>query len=226
MSSSGPSRRRRWLFIGLYPIYIAAVVWLGAQFFWVLQEKQTGQAKSDVWGYYYRKLPPVRDAELRKNDETLDVLLLGGSVLEQVAPVFEQVLAAEMNRPVRTFSLCTSAHTSRDSYLKLMQLREKPFDLIVVYHGINDARMNCVPDELFQMDYTHCAHYAGLKRAVEAGSLTIRGLVRDRVEDLIGLGEPEAEMMEYGKTLKTPPAFARILRASCGQLGFKQRPCC
>lgn len=211
MKSSGPAKHRRWLFIALYPCYLLALGWLGVHGFWMLQEQKTGRSKTDVWGYYYSKLPAARDADLQPEDGTFDVLLLGGSVLEQVAPVLEQKLVADFPQPVRVFSVCTSAHTSRDSYLKATQLAHQPFDLIVIYHGINDARMNCVRDDLFREDYTHCSHYSSLERAVKAGSLTISGLIGDRVDDLIGLGEPEAELRGYGKTIKTQEPFRKNL---------------
>lgn len=211
MKFSGPANRRRWLFVSLYACYLLALGWLGVYGFWIWQEQKTGRPKTDVWGYYYRKLPEARDADIQPQDESFDVLLLGGSVLEQVAPVLEQRLVTVIPRPVRVFSVCTSAHTSRDSYLKATQLDHQPFDLIVIYHGINDARMNCVRDDLFQEDYTHCAHYESLNRTVKAGSLTVTGLVQNQVENLIGLGEPEADQREYGKTIKTKEPFRKNL---------------
>jgi hypothetical protein len=50
--------------------------------------------------------------------------------------------------------------TSRDSLLKYRALEGKEFDLVVFYHGINDARMNNCPREQFRDDYTHCSWYA------------------------------------------------------------------
>ncbi len=205
-----PSTRRRW-FVLLYPVYLLIVLWLGVQFFWTVREQTTGQSQLDVWGYYYSKLPAVREADVRSNDETVDILLLGGSVLEQVAPFLETAVKKELQRPVRVFSVCTSAHTSRDSYLKFTQLEKQRFDLVIVYHGINDARMNCVRDDLFKDDYTHCAHYNSLKRTVKAGSLTVTGLIRDRVDQLIPLGEPDPESVDFGKTIKTAKPFRRNL---------------
>ncbi len=213
MSSSRISKRRRWCFIALYPLYLLGLVWLGVQFFWLLQEQKTGKSKTDVWGYYYSKLSPVQKADIRENDKTFDVLLLGASVLEQVAPVLEKTMASELKCPVRVFSVCTSAHTSRDSFLKYSQLRDKPFDLVMIYHGINDARMNCIPDNLYQQDYTHCAHYRSFQRALEAGSLSVRGVVGDQVDQLISLGEPDPEVVEFGKSIKTPQAFRTNLEA-------------
>ena len=42
---------------------------------------------------------------------------------------------------------------------------------------------------------------------MKAGSLTVRGLLRDRVDQLIPLGEPEPESMDFGKTIKTRKPF-------------------
>ena len=201
------SQRRRWLFISLYPVYLLALGWLGIQGYWYFQEKKTGVAKTDVWIYYYPNLFKARNAEIVESDRTLDVLLLGASVLEQVAPVFERMLSESTTRPVRVFALSTSAHTSRDSYFKFMQLKHQPFDLVVVYNGINDVRMNCVADELYQADYTHCRHYRSINRASEAGALSIKGTALDRMDQWIGLDELIPERIDFGDSIKTPPAY-------------------
>ena len=50
-------------------------------------------------------------------------------------------------RNVRIFNLAMPAHTSRDSWLKYAALRDARFDLVIFYHGINEARVNNAPPE-------------------------------------------------------------------------------
>ena len=215
-SAINPIRRQsrnRWLFRLAYPAYLLLLGWLGLQLYWFIQGHVLGQSKTDVWGYFYRKLPAVRDIVIRNDDETIDVLLLGASVLEQVAPFLEAELQQRATRPVRIHSLCTSAHTSRDSYLKYTQLSDKQFDLIIIYHGVNDVRMNCVQDKLFRDDYKHCYFYELLDRKVEVGSLNINVMLQSSMQEMITLGgEPEETLRDYGKNIKTREPFRKNLQ--------------
>ena len=51
------------------------------------------------------------------------------------------------------------AHTTLDSYLKHKALHNKTFDVVVIYHGINEVRANNSPPEIFKPDYSHYAWY-------------------------------------------------------------------
>ena len=50
-------------------------------------------------------------------------------------------------------------HASRDSWLKYSALGAARFDLVLFYQGINDARANNAPPEVFREDYAHYAWY-------------------------------------------------------------------
>jgi hypothetical protein len=122
---------------------------------------------------WYRFYPEVRDAHVEaappdKADGVFEVLLLGGSVLHgdfgPIAADFESDLAARLGRPVRVFNLAHVARTTRDSLLKYRRLANRSFDLVVVYHGINDVRMNNCPRAMFRSDYSHSGWYAAIER--------------------------------------------------------------
>jgi hypothetical protein len=96
-------------------------------------------------------------------DGFYNVLLLGGSVLHDkwgsVETELREQLAHRGYRNVRIFNLAIPAHTSRDSRLKYATLRNARFDLVIFYHGINEARVNNAPPELFREDYSHYSWY-------------------------------------------------------------------
>jgi hypothetical protein len=68
-------------------------------------------------------------------------------------------LAFTGHRNVRVFNLSMPALTSRDGWLQYAAIGEGRFDLVMVYHGINDARANNAPPEIFREDYSHYSWY-------------------------------------------------------------------
>jgi hypothetical protein len=94
--SEPPARARRQfrhpvLAGGVYLLWVALLCWGGLKFFWWWQ---FGVAVTEtpgvdtVWRFYYPELylSGAMDAKLTPDDGSYDVLLLGGSVLEQTAP--------------------------------------------------------------------------------------------------------------------------------------------
>jgi hypothetical protein len=108
-------------------------------------------------------LRSVTPAQATHADEFYDILLLGGSVLHKswgsVEIELREQLANIGRRNVRIFNLAAPAHTSRDSWLKYAALRNARFDLVIFYHGINEARVNNAPPDVFREDYSHYSWY-------------------------------------------------------------------
>lgn len=211
--------RRRFLFGMIYVGYVAALGWLGIKAYWYIEFDvpltRTVHA-DDVWQTYYPELwkSGVIDAEMSDDDGTFDVLLLGGSVLEQTAEEMERQLKSRHGDRVRVFNLAISAHTTRDSFQKFSRLHEdKRFDLIVVYHGINDVRMNCCPRKDFRDDYSHCSWYASFQRRIKAGTLLTEGIAAAATRGKIGLGAPDEEMLDHGSDIKTESGFRENIKA-------------
>jgi hypothetical protein len=202
-SPTHPRRpRRRWFvaaYIALLVVVVVAVLRLVT-------------VQADVWDYYYPELKAsgATSAAGSRDDGTIDVLTLGGSVLLQIESVLEMRLREELGDHVRCYHLSTTAHTSRDSLLKYRQLAGRKFDVVIICHSINDVRMNYWPQSRFQADYTHCPWYAHLEHDVQLGQLTLW----DRVVQFAtqeGLGPPAAADYPLGNDLKTPPAFENNL---------------
>jgi hypothetical protein len=156
----------RWLRWPALVLYLLVLLEVGGRVFWRVEYGVPlwGATERDWYGIFFggfrggSQIP--RDAE----PETLDVLLLGGSTLFNVAhagrgQLLRDGLASATGRPVRIVNHAKRAHTTRDSLLKYRLLEGEPFDLVVIYHGINDARLNNVPPEQFRDDYSHAAWY-------------------------------------------------------------------
>ena len=109
---------------------------------------------------FYPNLKPVME------DNRLDrirVLVLAASALNPRWSDFEvqlrDQLTAMLGREVQVFNTSMPARTSLDSYYKYWFLRNKPFDLVILYNSINELRANSVPDALWRDDYSHYAWY-------------------------------------------------------------------
>lgn len=210
-------RRRRLLFRAVYVAYVVGcalvLVWLGGRLYawWVLDVPITASPQPQhVLKHYYRGLrrTAILETPVTREDGQFDVLLLGASVLEDAGEHFERRLSERLARPLRVFNVAESAHTTRDTMIKWKYLADKAFDVVVVYHGINDARMNCCPPGEFRTDYSHCQWYRGLEARLAAGRVNLPQLAADRVLNLIDLGEPRSEeLLDYGREIKTAGSF-------------------
>ena len=207
------STGRRLLFLGVYGLFLWGLYWGAAKVYWRVHAGVPLQETPRVWDHYYPNLRQsgVLDAEMKLGDETVDVLMLGGSTIEHgwgnVEELLQAGLARALHRPVRIFNLATIAHTSRDSALKFSQVRDKPFDLVLVYDGFNDVRMNNCPPDIFRDDYTHCSWYRAMEARVKAGKVNLPQTLLEPIanlRDTIGQGGMERpEWAKFGCDVKT-----------------------
>ncbi|MCA9079143.1 MAG: hypothetical protein KDA58_01240 [Planctomycetaceae bacterium] len=219
------SSRRRWIFRLMYVGYLVALTVIAYRaYLWWMFSVPPADLTNHVdpirtfYGELFRRGIVDSEANSLVGDgqlPPLEILLLGGSVAEQVATKLEQELTLRCQRPCRVHNAALSAHTTQDSLNKLQYLTEqgRMFDLIVVYHGINDIRMNCVPAELFRDDYSHCGWYRNIQELKQNSNLSLQRVARDGWENLIGLGVPDPDMLDYGADIKTGPAFRQHLEA-------------
>ena len=115
----------------------------------------------------YRRVEGLRREPVQREAGRINILLLGGSVLYQNWGRVGEFLEAELKevcKPVhvRVVNLARTAHSSLDSLIKYRLLEDSRFDLVFVYHGINETRNNNVPPELFRDDYSHTEFYADI----------------------------------------------------------------
>jgi hypothetical protein len=196
-------------------LWIVVLCWAGVRCFWWWR-LGVGVTESPgveaVWRLHYRELytSGAVDAPLARDDGYYDVLLLGGSVLEQAVPALEDSLHRELPERVRVFNLARSAHTSRDSYYKYQRLAGKPFDLVVFYDGVNDARLNCCADDIYRDDYRHFSWYDSLEARLAVGTVSVSDILRSRL-NRGNLTFDIAEGREFSDHVKTAKAYRQNL---------------
>ncbi len=212
---------------------LLAILLLGGELvsrgFWTLDRQAPLLARKSLWHAYYHQLRSsgVENAAATKTKGMYDILILGGSTISAEYGSIGTQLAAglqeRLGRPVRVFNLAYAAHNSRDSLLKHRWLADQRFDLIVVYDGYNDVRMNNVPPELFRDDYSHCHWYQCLNRLDKHPVLFQSALpftllfAADRGAEAVGLAryvpssQPSAAWLEHGKVIRTRAPYQRNL---------------
>jgi hypothetical protein len=214
-----PRIRRHRLALALaYVAYLGGLLWLTDRLFWACRfgtplVRSTGEAR--VWDTYYPELRATGalDAQVTRNDDRVDVLLLGASVLQQVSIELERDLHQRYGDRVRLFNLARPAHTSRDSFLKYTKLKDKPFDVVIVYDCINDARLNCCFARDFRDDYTHCDWYFSIQRRLDEGTVILSDFVRERFGNFISLKTVDQRLLDEGREIKTKGPFRRNIES-------------
>src|SRR3954449_6666102 len=166
-----PRLRRRLLFWILYLPVLYLLLEGTARSYWVLRWK-TPLFRTDnlQHGRFYPELSKsgVLSSTITKDDAYYDILFLGGSVLTNdfgsIEPLLRQRLETGTDRKVRIFNCAGAAMTTRDSLIKYRQLKSPAFDLVFIYEGLNDVRLNNIPPQKFRADYTHNSWYHRLAR--------------------------------------------------------------
>jgi hypothetical protein len=211
---------RRALFLGIYAAFCSSLVFLGTRLFWKVHAGVPFDEAAFIRDYYFPEIrrSQVKETQPRHADSFFDVLLLGGSVLEPGWGHIEENLRArlqsELGDRFRIFNLAHSAHTSRDSLLKYQELAHEEFDLVIVYDGINDVRLNCCPRESFRDDYTHFAWYKSMQRQIDSGTILNRAGIIDPARvasQAFAFDSRDSALLEEGGDIKTPRAFRRNL---------------
>jgi hypothetical protein len=168
-------------------------------------------------------LPEIKEAKLydapcEQNGSTLSVLVLGPSVwfegFGDLAARFEKELAAKLGRQVHVYNASCPGHTTRDAFVVYRFVPKQRFDLVVVYHGINDTFLNNSRPELFRLDYSHAPRFEQIRlldaRPEHAWFVLPYTLcyTRSRVGEKLQIDpRPRHELAEkYGMNLQTPPA--------------------
>ena len=222
------SRRLPWLVA--YAFFLVLLLEGASRAYWAVETDVPFFGTSGLLTtLYYPEIQPIVDAEIGPGDGAFDVLLLGGSVLHDdfggVGPRLQDLLQKRTGRRVRVHNAAFSAHTTRDSFYKYQALADKRFDLVILYHGINEVRANNVPPELFRDDYGHYGWYRALNQLDhrrEVGwfalpySLTrLWTGLREKLgmDDYVPLHLPREGWLEFGSDIRTAAPFADNVRA-------------
>src|SRR5712692_216807 len=165
MTRISPSKSH--FFLLIYFAFVFLLLEASSRLFWRTQGISFVHAHQNIYHYFYPEMQDVEHAPVTRSDPVFDILLLGNSVLNPQWGSIEQqlieTLTYRLKRKVRTYNLSMPGHTVLDSYYKYKRLYSKYFDLVIVYHGINEARANNVPPHLFRDDFSHYSWYRRLK---------------------------------------------------------------
>lgn len=223
----GPGRRR--LFAVLTAALVLVAVEGASRAYVAFGYGASWLRPGSIVGCFY---PELRKIQQRGTDDgdAFRVLLLGGSVLHPAWGAFPEtlhdVLARRSAREVEIYNAAAAGHATRDSLIKYRHLAAERFDLVIVYHGINELRANNVPAADFRGDYSHIAWYRRLAW-IEAHPGLMRWSavpyalhdVWIGIETLVGRYrpipriKPDPELLAHGAELKTPASFQQNLEA-------------
>ncbi len=227
------TKRRRWRKLGWTGLLLAGTLVLAgelaARLYWRLQFDLPILGKQPFLHAHYPELERMASRRPTHEDEHTDILLLGGSVLQRnwgnVEPELLEQLALAGHRGVRISNLAQAAHTTRDSLLKYQALGDARYELVIVYHGVNEARTNNVPPERFRSDYGHVAWYENvnlLSRGHRAHHLSLpitlrflRLAIRQRRApgEYVSVHHPRAKWIRHGNRVRSEESFRQNLGA-------------
>lgn len=227
--SNNKSQRWRVLaFLGV-ALLCAVSAEVACRTFWYFQYEVPLLSPDRVLYAYSPKLATLDEIRPAHNDAYFDVLLLGGSVLNPqwgyIEPNLKQRLLDMGYKNVRLYNLSEPAHTSRDSLLKYRALESSRFDLVIFYHGINDARANNVQPHLYKDNYDHYFWYEiinGLSDAHLNASLALpytiqyiwhRARQTLRSDEYVEIHIARQDWMHFGSSLRSVNSFKQNIDA-------------
>lgn len=160
-----PARpRRRAVVVAVVEVLVvAASLEIGARIYWRITAGVPLLRPARVVHVFYPELAQLPAPAASDRDAVFDLAILGASVLHpnfgDVSARIGSTAATLGPRPVRVYNLAMPSQTSLDSRLKRLEMAGHRFDLVLVYHGINDVRANACPPEVFRDDYSHWSWY-------------------------------------------------------------------
>jgi lysophospholipase L1-like esterase len=197
-----------------------------ARLYWWRVKGAPSTCPEALWRTEYREVTSsgIDQVAPYHGDPTFDVLLLGGSVLHHscgdIGVRLGARLGEKLGRPVRVVNLAYPGRTSADSRMKYARLADRRFDLVVFYHGINDAFLNNCPPGAFRADYTQVRHMAQMKALDRHPEVAWFALPYTAEYVGLNLGDrwgltraPKHIWARYGADLRTPPAFEANVEA-------------
>jgi hypothetical protein len=219
-----------WPVIALSLCLLLAVGELGSRLFWALKFKAPLISSNTL---RYAQYPLLREtgadrAHLTRTRENYDILILGESTVStafgKVGAFVQAGLVQALKRPVRVFNLAYPARNSRDSLLQYRWLSGTHFDLVIVYDGICDARMDNAPPDRYRDDYSHCHWYQLGNRLDRYPTLFSAALpytllfAWDRIAETMAwvwyvpLTHARKEWTTFGKRPRSPQSLKRNLK--------------
>jgi hypothetical protein len=199
---------------------------VGARLFWSIKYHRPLIGKPELFYSFYPELKPLQRLTKPGRGNRLDVLILGGSVISNawgnVSTVLSEELSLRSDRNIGVVNLARPAHTKLDSYIKYARVTY-PFQVVAIYHGINDARTNNCPPEIFRSDYSHYSWYHDVNSLLnhsESEYIVLPytlGMLFSRIRERTGArvvlptARPPQRWLDYGYDIKSAGPYRRNL---------------
>lgn len=219
------SPRARLLIATTNLVVLLGCLEMASRVYWKAVHNVPPFATGKIWEKNFPHFAQVYEQTRPENSTpgTCEALVLGPSVWAascgDLKERFERGLSEKLGRPVRVSNLSVPGHTSRDALLQYRRLADRKFDLVLVYHGINDVFLNNIPEPLYREDYSHASRYRHIDALAEHPEhpyfvlpYTVRYLVCRWQEQLRLRRQPGRDFLAEGETVRTGPAFERHLR--------------
>ncbi|MDP2653237.1 MAG: hypothetical protein Q8Q08_04320 [Candidatus Omnitrophota bacterium] len=210
----------------IFLILLLAPVEIASRAYWVRKAGLSFWAPDPI-DLFYPQIKKIRQASIRQDDGSFDILFLGGSVLYDVArqdksrEILQTILGDPAGKTVRVFNASYPGHSSLDSVFKYESLKKQRFDLVLMYDSINEVRANNCPPGMFRDDYSHYSWYGKLNFfrhypffriltfPYTVHSLTVDIRVKKNPRSFVPTDIPDAEWTRYGHDIRTAGPFRK-----------------
>lgn len=230
----------RLLVLVAFALFLLLLVETASRLYWTLGRGVPFFDMSAIVYSFYPELVFAEGQPIRRDDRPVNVLLLGGSVVNDhygnIGLVLEERLTRILRRPVLVHNLSRRSLTSLDSLYKYQHLEGQEFDLVIFYHGINETRANNCPPEVYRDDYSHFLWYEsvnGFYAHPEVAWLVFpftfeyawtNASDRWGLSTHISRGRPREDWYQYGGDVKSAASFLRNLSALLALAGKRGDP--
>ncbi|MEA3347171.1 MAG: hypothetical protein U9Q21_03680, partial [Candidatus Auribacterota bacterium] len=137
---------KRVVFCVLYAVFVLLLVELASRAYLCIRKGTPFLSPGAITYAFYPELETVKRERIKKGDEYFDILILGGSVVNDdwgnIGETLREKLENKTGKKVRIHNVSASAHNSLDSYYKYGYLADKEFDSVLFYHAINEVQAN------------------------------------------------------------------------------------
>lgn len=191
---------------------------------------------------YYPEVAEISEAASAADQETKNVLILGGSVISSGWSRMESRLDTLLplkygeDYTYKIYNAAMAGHSSRDNLIKYQLLESVNFDLVIFYEAINEVRANNIPHEWFEDDYSHIEWYEEIKlvRSHPEINITVIPFVLHKAYNGINriikqrpyeeFGEVNPAYVSYGDSIKTVGPYENNLSGLIDLAQRKKEP--
>ena len=217
-----------------FALIVVGSLELAARLYWWIDHGVPLHRPGHILYVFYPNLASLSRPKNPPTTDRRDLLVLGGSVIDEMREDFED-LAAPILGEVRFHVGARVAHTTLDSRRKTERLAAVPYDEILIYHGINDCKYNSVPAPLFDEDYSAYPFYKATKallRHSEIDWLAFPFTLRFAWIRVTSIGDQKwrrpvvrarPEWRPHGRTIKTASTFRGNLESILEQAFTRQQ---